>query len=318
MSDRLQELSVFVRAAETGNFSRVAREFGVSQPSVSRMVAALEERIGTKLLLRTTRRVTPTDAGTVFLARTRQILGDLDEAAQAARGVDSLHGMLRVAMSGAFGTREIIPRLPAFLAQHPRLRVELLISDRADDLVAEGADMAVRLGRLADSTFGTRLLATSPRFAVASPAYLAARGVPATPADLAAHDCITGPGHTGQPGWSFRRSGAVTAIPVQGRVQVASSDGVIACAKAGLGIAVVSQWMCQAELGRGELTRIMRDYELDPAEVNALYPAGRRPSAKVRGFSDYLAAQLAGATPRAAHTRRSASAGSRRTARHAG
>jgi DNA-binding transcriptional LysR family regulator len=294
MSDRLQELSVFVRAAETGNFSRVAREFGVSQPSVSRMVAALEERLGTKLLLRTTRRVTPTDAGVIFLERTRKVLGDLDEAAQAARGVDSLHGVLRVAMSAAFGTREVIPRLPAFLAQHRRLRIELLISDRADDLVAEGADMAVRLGRIADSTFGARLLATSPRFAVASPAYLAARGVPATLAELSAHDCITGPGLTGQPGWTFRQSGAVTSIQVQSRVQVASSDGVIACAKAGLGIAVVSQWMCQAELERSELTPILRDYELDSAEVHAVYPAGRRPSAKVRGFSDYLAAQLAG------------------------
>src|SRR5919198_1658893 len=135
MSDRLLELSVFVRAAETGSFSRVAREFGVSQPSVSRMVASLEARLGVKLLLRTTRRVTPTDAGAVFLERSRQILGDLEEAAHAARGVDSLHGVLRVAMSGAFGTREVIPRLPAFLAQHPQLRVELLVSDRTDDLI---------------------------------------------------------------------------------------------------------------------------------------------------------------------------------------
>src|SRR5262249_21345574 len=109
MNDRLQELSVFVRAAETGNLSKVAREFGLSQPSVSRMVASLEARLGVKLLLRTTRRVTPTDAGAVFLERSRRILGDLDEAAHAARGVDSLHGVLRVAMSGAFATREVIP-----------------------------------------------------------------------------------------------------------------------------------------------------------------------------------------------------------------
>src|SRR5437764_5018043 len=109
-----------------------------SQPSVSRMVASLEARLGTKLLLRTTRRVTPTDAGAVFLERTRRVLGDLDEAAHAARGVDSLHGVLRVVMSGAFGTREVIPRLPRFLARHARLKVEFVISDRTDDLVAEG------------------------------------------------------------------------------------------------------------------------------------------------------------------------------------
>src|SRR5258708_2269743 len=127
MSDRLQELSVFVRAAETGSFSKVAREFGLSQPSVSRIVASLEARIGTKLLLRTTRRVTPTDAGIVFLERTRRVLGDLDEAAHAARGVDSLHGVLRVVMSGAFGTRDVIPRLPCFLARHARLKVERVV-----------------------------------------------------------------------------------------------------------------------------------------------------------------------------------------------
>jgi DNA-binding transcriptional LysR family regulator len=292
MSDRLLELSVFVRAAETGSFSRIAREFGVSQPSVSRMVASLEARLGVKLLLRTTRRVTATDAGAVFLERARRILGDLDEAAHAARGVDSLHGVLRVVMSGAFGTREVIPRLPAFLAQHPRLRVELLISDRTDDLVAEGADMALRLGRLTDSEFGSRRLATAPRLTVASPAYLAERGVPETLADLSRHDCIVGPGSSSRPGWSFTRAGSATSVAVEGRVQVATADGVMACVKAGLGIAVVSRWMCRTEIERGEVHPILRDYELEPVDVHAVYPAGPHPSPKVRAFSDYLATTL--------------------------
>jgi DNA-binding transcriptional LysR family regulator len=294
MSDRLLELSVFVRAAETGSFSRVAREFRTSQPSVSRMVASLEARLGVKLLLRTTRRVTPTDAGAVFLERARQILGDLEEAAHAARGIDSLHGLLRVAMSGAFGTREVIPRLPAFLAQHPQLKLELLVSDRTEDLVAEGADMALRLGRLASSEFGARLLATAPRLVIASPAYLAARGVPETLGDLSGHDCIVGPGASSRQGWSFRRDGALASVAVEGRVQVASAEGVMACVKAGLGIAAVSQWMCRAELERGELRPILVDYQLEPVEVHAVYPAGPRPSLKVRAFSDYLAATLLG------------------------
>jgi len=294
MSDQLRELSVFVRAAETGSFSRVSREFGISQPSVSRMVASLEARLGVKLLLRTTRRVTTTDAGAVFLERSRQILADLDEAAHVARGAESLHGILRVALSVAFGTREVIPRLPAFLAQHPRLRVELLISDRTEDLIAEGADLALRLGRLADSQFGARLLATTPRFVVASSDYLAQRGVPKTLADLSRHDCIIGPGTSGRAGWSFKRSGAVKSIAVEGRVQVTSAEGVIACVKAGLGLAVVSRWMCSAELERGELSRLLPDYQLDPVEVHAVYPAGRRLSPKVRSFSDYLAANLGG------------------------
>jgi len=256
-------------------------------------VANLEARLGVKLLLRTTRQVSTTDAGAALLGRARHVLGDLDDAMDAARGVDSLSGALRVAMPGAFGTREVIPGLPGFLAQHPQLRIELLISDRTDDLVAEGAEMALRLGHLADSGFGARLLATASRFAVAAPAYLARRGHLRTLADLSGHDCIVGPGFSDRRGWSFRRSGAVTSLAVQGRVKVASAEGVIACVKAGLGIAVASQWMCRAELATGELVPILHDYQLDPVDVHAVYPGGRRPSIKVRAFSDYLAAQLA-------------------------
>jgi len=296
MSDQLQELSVFVRAAETGSFSKTAREFGLSQPSVSRMVASLEARVGIKLLLRTTRRVTPTDAGAVFLERMRRVLGDLDEAAHAARGADSLHGVLRVVMSGAFGNREVIPRLPGFLSRHPRLKVELVISDRTDDLVAEGADMALRLGRLVDSGFGARLLASAPRLVIAAPAYLAQRGTPETLDDLSRHDCIVGPGLSGS-GWSFTRAGAVTSVVVEGRLQVVSAEGVMACVRAALGIAVVSRWMCRAELERGDVRQILPDYELDSVDVHALYPAGPRPSPKVRAFSDYLAAELGATTP---------------------
>jgi DNA-binding transcriptional LysR family regulator len=293
MSDRLLELTTFVRAAETGSFSRVAREIGVSQPSVSRMVASLEARLGVTLLLRTTRQVTPTDAGAAFLERARQILGDLNDAEDAARGVDSLNGLLRVAMSGAFGTREVVPRLPDFLAQHPRLRVELLISDRTEDLVVEGADMAIRLGRLSDSGFGARRLATAPRLVVAAPSYLARRGEPRTPSDLTAHDCVVGPVLPYRGNWTFTRAGTVISVRVEGRVQAGSAEGVIACVKAGLGITAASYWMCKAELASGALVRILGDCELDPIDVHAVYPAGPRPSIKVRTFSDYLAAEFA-------------------------
>jgi DNA-binding transcriptional LysR family regulator len=292
MSDRLQELAAFVRAAETGSFSRVAREFGVSQPSVSRMVANLEARLGVKLLLRTTRQVTPTDAGSAFLERARRILADLDDAENAARGLESLRGTLRIAMSGAFGIREVIPRLPTFVAQHPKLRIELLISDRTEDLVAEGADMALRLGPLVDSGFGVRLLGKAPRLVIAAPAYLEKRGTPHRPSELVNHDCILGPGLSGRTGWSFTRSGVVTSVAVEGQVKVASADGVVACAKAGLGIALASRWMCRVELRGGELVSILTDYQLDRVELHAVYPGGRRPSLKVRAFSDYLAAQL--------------------------
>jgi DNA-binding transcriptional LysR family regulator len=292
MSDRLLELTAFVRAGQTGSFSRVARELGVSQPSISRMVASLEARLGVKLLLRTTRRVAPTDAGRAFLERARQILGDLDEAENAARGVDSLRGTLRLALSGAFGVREVIPRLPGFVERHPKLGIALLISDRTEDLIAEGADMALRLGPLADSEFGARLLGKAPRLVVASPAYLARRGTPQTPADLAKHNCILGPGLSGRTGWNFMRLGRATSVTVEGPINVASADGVIACVKAGLGIALASRWMCRAELEAAELVAILSDYQLDWVELHAVYPGGRRPSLKVRAFSDYFAAQL--------------------------
>ncbi|MHB8268413.1 LysR family transcriptional regulator [Bradyrhizobium sp.] len=292
MSDRLQELTAFVRAGETGSFSRVARELGLSQPSISRMVASLEARLGVKLLLRTTRHVTLTDAGRTFLDRARQILGELNDAENAARGLDSLRGRLRVALSGAFGIREVIPRLPGFMAQHPKLSVDLMISDRTEDLIAEGADMALRLGPLANSGFGARLLGEAPRLAVASPGYLARRGTPQTPADLAGHDCILGPGLSGRRGWNFRRAGRAISVTVEGPIKVASADGVVACAKAGLGIALASRWMCRAELEAGELVAILSNYQLDGVELHAVYPGGPRPSLKVRAFSDYLAAEL--------------------------
>ena len=292
MSDRLQQLTAFVRAGQTGSFSRVARELGVSQPSISRMVASLEARLGVKLLLRTTRQVTLTDAGRMFLDRARQILGELDDAENAARGSGSLRGTLRVALPGAFGIREVIPRLPGFTVQHPKLSIDLLMSDRTEDLIAEGADMALRLGALANSGFGARLLGKAPRLAVASPAYLARSGTPQTPADLAGHDCILGPGLSGRSGWRFTRSGRATSVTVQGPIKVASADGVVACAKAGLGIALASRWMCRAELEAGELVAILSSYQLEWVELHAVYPAGRRPSLKARAFSDYFAAQF--------------------------
>jgi DNA-binding transcriptional LysR family regulator len=218
MSDRLQELAVFVRAAESGSFSKAARELGLSQPSVSRIIGDLETRLGVKLLLRTTRRITATDAGALFLTRAREVLSDIEDAEDAARGIDSLRGTIRITMPVMYGSRNIIPRLPKFLAAHPLLRVELSVVDERQDLVAEGTDVAIRLGLLNDSGFGVRSLGILPRLVVASPSYLAIRGAPKTPADLASHDCIFGPGQSGRTSWSFTRNGTETSVDVRGRI----------------------------------------------------------------------------------------------------
>lgn len=289
MSDRLQELTVFVRAAECSSFSRAGRDLGLSQPSVSRIVGELEARVGTKLLLRSTRRITLTDAGALFLDRAREVLADLEDAEDAARGVDSLRGIIRLAIPVVYGTREIIPRLTDFLRLHPLLHVEMTVSDARQDLVAEGADVAIRLGALDDSSHGARRLATLDRTLVAAPGYLKVRGVPKSPADLAHHDCIFGPGGFGRDRWTFRQGARVVAVDVQGRIHTDSGPGVFASALAGLGIAMASTVMFQAEVEAGTLVVLLPDYTLEPVEVHAVFPGGSRPSTKVRALVDYLA-----------------------------
>jgi DNA-binding transcriptional LysR family regulator len=292
MSDRLQELQVFVRAAESGSFSRAARELGLSQPSVSRIIGELEARLGVTLLLRTTRRITVTDAGALFLDRAREILAEIEDAEDAARGIDSLRGIIRLALPVIYGTREIIPRLPRFLAAHPLLQVEMAVADVRQDLVAEGADVAIRLGELGDSGFGARKLETLETMLVASPLYLKARGTPKTPADLASHDCIFGPGNFGRDSWSFTRNGTETSVDVRGRIHTNSGPGVFASAMAGLGIAMASTVMFAAEVKAGALVPLLRGYKLEPVDVHAVFPGGPRPSTKVRALVDFLVKEL--------------------------
>jgi DNA-binding transcriptional LysR family regulator len=292
MSDRLQELAVFVRAAESGSFSRAARELGLSQPSVSRIIGELETRLGVTLLLRTTRRITVTDAGATFLERSREILAEIEDAEDAARGIDSLRGMIRLAIPVVYGTREVIPRLAKFLALHPLLHVELSVADHRQDLVAEGADIAIRTGDLDDSAFGARRLQTLQTMLVATPSYLAAHGVPKTPGDLASHDCISGPGNFGRDRWSFTRNGTETSVTVRGRIHTNSGLGVFASAMAGLGIAMVSTVMAGPEVKAGTLVVLLRGYKLPTVDVHAVFPGGPRPSTKVRALVDFLAQEL--------------------------
>lgn len=292
MSDRLQELAVFVRAAESGSFSRAARELGLSQPSVSRIISELEARLGVTLLLRTTRRITVTDAGNLFLDRAREILAEIEDAEDAARGIDLLRGTIRLVLPVVYGTREIIPRLAKFLTLHPLLQVEMSVADHRQDLVAEGADVAIRMGELDDFVFGARKLATLQRMLVASPAYLKARGTPKTPADLASHDCIFGPRNFGRESWSFSRNGTEMSVDVRGRVRTDSGPGVFASVVAGMGIAMVSPVMAGPELKAGALMQLLRSYKLSSIDVHAIFPGGPRPSTKVRALVDFLVQEL--------------------------
>ncbi|MDX8452221.1 LysR family transcriptional regulator [Mesorhizobium sp. VK9D] len=292
MNDRLQQLAIFVRTVETGSFSRVAREFGLSQPSVSRTVAALEDRLGVKLLARTTRQLSLTDAGEALLARARDALAGVEEAENAARGADRLSGMLRVAMPPTFGVRQIVPLLPAFLEMHPDIRIDLMMSDRYENLIAEGADMALRLGSQPDSSFVTRKLAATRRLFVASPAYLARRGRLENLADLGLHHIVGGPGDEGEQNWTARRNGVEEMQRVEPRVRTHAAIGAVTCASVGLGIAIASAWMCADELASGRLVEVLADYRLEPMTAYAVFPDGRRLPQRARAFSDYLQRSL--------------------------
>jgi DNA-binding transcriptional LysR family regulator len=289
MNDRLHQLALFVRTVEAGNFSKAGREFGLSQPSVSRTIAALESRLGVKLLTRTTRQISATDAGEALLVRAREALAAIDAAEDAARGADRITGLLRVAMPTTYGARQIVPLLPAFLARHPMLKIDLMMSDRYENLIAEGADLALRVGEQPDSSFVVRKLASARRLFVAAPSYLTRRGAPMRLADLVHHDLIGGPTAPGEQTWSAVRGTATEAQSITLRIRNRSGAGLVACATAGLGIAILSVWMCEEELASGALVEILAEYRLDPIAAFVVFPAGRRPSQKARAFSDYLA-----------------------------
>ena len=293
MNDRLQQLALFVRTLESGSFSKAARQFGLSQPSASRAIAALERRLGVKLLVRTTRQVSATDAGEALLARARDALLAIDEAESAAQGADQLSGVLRVALPPGYGAWRVAPLLPAFVAQNPLLKIDLMMSDRYENLIAEGADLALRIGELPDSSFVARKLESARRMFVASPAYLARRGAPMNLADLARHDLISGPIGAGEQTWVARRNGRVERQALSPRIHSRSATGVIACVVAGLGVAAGSSWMCADALASGEAVEILTDYALDPVTAYVVFPAGRRPSRRARAFSDYLEQALA-------------------------
>lgn len=287
MSDHLQSLRVFRRTAHSGSFSRAARELALSQASVSRIIAALERSLGVQLLARTTRAVTLTDAGADYLARIEGVLDALDEADHLARGGGPLRGLLRIGLSTSFGVREVIPRLPEFLARHPELRIDLAVSDAHQDLVQGGIDLAFRLGALSESMHVARRVAASPRILAASPAYLSARTAPQRPADLGAHALIIGPG-AAPTFLEFRQGQHCVRAPAGGRITCAANEAATALAAAGLGITVSSRWGVARELLSGALVQVLADWTLPPVELHIVFPPGRAPSPAARACADFF------------------------------
>jgi DNA-binding transcriptional LysR family regulator len=201
--------------------------------------------------------------------------------------------MLRVALPPEYGVRRIVPLLPAFFDRHPLLKIDLMMSDRYENLIAEGADVALRIGDLSDSSFVARKLESTRRLFIASPSYLDTRGSPLNLADLSGHDVISGPGDTGDESWIGRRKGRIERQTLSPRIRSRSATGVLACAVAGLGVAIASTWMCADALASGEAVEVLSDYALDPVTAYVVFPAGRKLSQRARAFSDYLEQALA-------------------------
>ncbi|MGJ7564080.1 LysR substrate-binding domain-containing protein [Variovorax sp. GB1R11] len=292
MNDKLLALRLFVRVARTGSFSAAARELDLSQPSVSRIIAALEKDVGGALIARTTRAVTLTDVGNEYLTRVEEILASLEEADHQARGSRELRGSLRIAMPGSFGVREIVPVMPGFLARHPSLNVSLLMSDRRQDTVKDGVDVALRLGELEDSTATARLIGRTQRVIVASPTYLKARGVPRTPDDLAAHAAIVGPAGTSAGTWSFQKDGQRVSARINSRLTVTGNEASVAAAVAGMGVVTTALWGCRAELASGSLIQLLPDWTMGEVEAHGMFTPGRPPKPSARALVEYLIAEL--------------------------
>jgi DNA-binding transcriptional LysR family regulator len=283
-------LRLYTRVARLGSFSAAARECGVSQPQASRIIAELEAELGVRLLTRTTRAVVLTEAGGEFLARIEPILAALDEAEHSVRESGELRGLVRMSMPSSFGIRDVIPRLAAFAERHPNLHLQLQLGDRRQDLVRDAVDVAIRLGRLPDSTATAKLIATIPRVVVASPDYLARYGAPEAPEDLVHHRIVGGTAAAVPAAWKFRKDGQERDVKLEPHFSTDENEGAVAAAAAGFGITSTSGWACRRELENGALVLLLRDWALERIPVHAYFPMGRATRAAARAVIDHLTA----------------------------
>ena len=293
--DRIREMETFLRVVEAGSFSAAARDLDIGQPAVSKIVAGLERRLGIRLLARSTRRLTPTEAGLAFYERARRAMAEADEAETAARGAAMrLEGRLRVSAPVTFGRLHVVPKLGAFLDAHPRLRLELVMDDRAIDLLAENIDAALRLGALPDSGSGltARRLARADRLVVATPSYLARCGFPSAPEDLRDHQSIVYRQTAGGPEWVFRRGKSEVPVRLEPRLKLSAAEGVREAVLAGLGLTIASRWLFAPEMVTGEVVAVLQEWSLPPVDLWVTYPSGRLKSAKAKAFVEWFESTL--------------------------
>lgn len=292
--DRLHEMEVFVRVAEAGSFASAARSLRLSPPAITRAVSGLEERLGARLLNRTTRSISLTEAGQRFLAHARRLLADIEDAERDVMGRNVVpEGHLTITSSATFGRLALAPLIGPFLASHPRITVSLMLVDRVVNLVEEGVDVAVRLGQMPDSSLIARRIGDVRRVVVASPEYIARRSMPLRPIDLSLHNIIGFTGLAANRQWSFIEDGRPMHIAIAPRLEVNDATIAIAAAEAGDGIASTLCYMVGEGFRSGRLVPVLEEYWPAPSPVQIVYPSSRLLAAKVRAFVDWSTPRLA-------------------------
>jgi DNA-binding transcriptional LysR family regulator len=293
----IADLRVFVRVIERGGFSGAAQGLGITPSGVSKLVTRLEERLGVRLLHRTTRRLSLTPEGETYYLRARDIVAAIDDAeAEVSRSGAQPRGRLRVNCVSAFALHQLMPALPDFLARYPEIELELSITDRVIDLIAEGADVAIRSGLVDDASLVVRKIAEIERGLYASPEYLARRGTPHSPDELRDHDCIVLSVIPSPQRWTFHDRGGVRVIDIPGRIQVDSGEAALRLAIAGGGIARVANVLVADAICAGQLKAVLSDrHVVEPVPLSAVYPQGRHRIPRMRVFLDFLIARFSSA-----------------------
>jgi DNA-binding transcriptional LysR family regulator len=293
--DRFASMEALVRVVETGSFSAAARHLKVRQPAISKAIAQLESRLGVRLLVRSTRRLAPTEAGRGFYERAKRALEEAQEADLAATGAArGLTGRLRFSAAVTFARLHVIPLLPSFLAQHPALAVEAVLDDRSVDLIEEGIDVALRMGELANSRATARQVGRTRRVVLGSASYFAHAGEPKKPSDLLHHSVVIYAQGGGGTTWTFAnpRNTETETVKLRNNLSITAAEGVREAVFAGMGLCVATEWMFQPALKQGRVKQVLPDWTLPDLDLWAVFPAGRRANAKARAFADFVATAL--------------------------
>lgn len=294
--ERIQALRLFIRVVDLGSFSKAAAELGIGQPAATKQVAQLERQLGARLLHRSTHGVMPTEVGQLYYDKCRLIVHHVQEAESVASLLQSqLSGVLRITSSVAFGRRVLAPMVMRFMRANPALQVDLSFEDRYVNLVEQGMDLAIRMGRLADSTLGARHLGMNPWVIVAAPAYLDAHGAPEHPDQIPTHEALIYSTVQGDARWVLTGpDGQAVSVPVTGRMRANNLSTLLAAAREGMGLAALPRYVAQTSIDAGSVVPLLTRWSLPAQEIHAVYPSPRLVPAKVTEFIAWLQGQFEG------------------------